>query len=321
MMKNFKFLLSLLMIISLLFVYRVFCLSNVSAITYIPGFGRFGDGLLNYSKAKWLSYKYNIPIFCTKFPYYDSLKICEIEKAYKNGMENDFKEVVRFKEREEPKFPKEDGFKINRSRSCLYISNYYVDVKIDWEDEEFISELKKTIAPIIEINKQELPKDRVSVAVHVRKGGGFDDPIYSDPDAKNNGQKCFVDKVFPEKFPPDSFYIEQIKKLYEILGNVPMYVYIFTDDHDPARIINKYEKFFVGLDIKLDCRKSGNCHNNNVVEDFFTMMQFDCLIRSGSNFSFFVDMIGDFSAVISLEKAHWEGCNWIADKVDVKINN
>lgn len=309
--------------VPLFYTANIFCMSNISAITYKTADGRFGDSLLNYSKAKWLSYKNNLDFYWLPFEYSDSLRICELEKIYISGMEKKYKKVVRFYEDNEFKLGLQDAVKIDMQSSCFYISNYYANIIVDWEDKKFTSELKKTIAPIFEIKKQKLPGDRVSVAVHVRKGGGLDEPLVLDSEANKRSPRWgyFADERFPLKFPPDSYYIEQIKKLYQILNKAPLYVYIFTDDHDPLRIVSKYEKLLVGLDIKFDCRRSRNSHDSNVVEDFFTMTQFDCFIRNGSNFSFMVDVIGDFFIVISLEKACWEGNSWVASDIKVKINN
>ncbi|HEV7737800.1 MAG TPA: hypothetical protein VGO47_10580, partial [Chlamydiales bacterium] len=42
---------------------------STQAITYEFSGGRFGDNLLAYFHAKWVSYKYNIPFFYKEFPY------------------------------------------------------------------------------------------------------------------------------------------------------------------------------------------------------------------------------------------------------------
>ena len=44
------------------------------------------------------------------------------------------------------------------------------------------------------------------------------------------------------KYIPDSYYIEQIKRMYELLDRKPMHIHIFIDDNNPQRLINKYTK-------------------------------------------------------------------------------
>ncbi|MFC1841575.1 hypothetical protein ACFLYA_00720 [Candidatus Dependentiae bacterium] len=292
----------------------IFCKNNSSAITYVLNRGRFGDHLLNYCKAKWISYKYDIPFFYVPFKYSDRLKIGDIENVCHSGLERNFKRKFRFE--------KKTDVKVDRENSCLYISNCYALINVDWDDKDFIGEIKKTISPKISIPKHDIPKDRISVAVHVRKGGGYDEPLLKDPDANKRGQRFgyFADKVYPIKFPPDSYYIEQIRKMYELLDNVPLYVFIFTDDHTPKRIVEKFEKNLCDLDIVFSCRGSGNHHDKNVIEDFFGMTQYDCLIRNGSHFSFFADVIGEFKVVIYPEDAYWKDGEIVIDNVKVKIN-
>lgn len=63
---------------------------QASAITYELNGGRFGDNLLSYSRAKWLSYIYGIPVLYFPFPYADQLALSCIESMYAEGAENQF---------------------------------------------------------------------------------------------------------------------------------------------------------------------------------------------------------------------------------------
>jgi len=289
------------------------CVNSPSAITYVLNRGRFGDHLLNYSKAKWVEYQDDILFFYTPFKYSNMLKMHELENVYTKGVNRRFKRSFRLN--------KIKNFRIKKEASCLYISNCYALIDIDWSDSDFVKELKRTISPVIPIPKPHVPEGYISVAVHVRKGGGYDEPLMSDSDANKKGHRLgyFADEVYPLKFPPDSYYIESIKKLYGMLNKSPLYVYVYTDDKNPRRIVDKFKKQLTGLDITFSCRESGNHHDKNVIEDFFGMTYFDCLIRSGSHFSFFADVIGDYLVVIYPEHAFWKDGELIVDQVKAKI--
>jgi len=56
----------------------------------------------------------------------------------------------------------------------------------------------------------------------------------------------------------------------------------------------------VNIDIiTYGCRKAGNNHYSHVLEDFFAMMKFDCLIRPKSHYSRFIERLGDNKIIIA----------------------
>jgi hypothetical protein len=79
----------------------------------------------------------------------------------------------------------------------------------------------------------------------------------------------------------------------------PLYAYIFTDDLDPGKIADAFASTLSDLPIQFDCRREGNHHDLNIVEDFLAMMEFDCLIRSASNYSLIPAIAADYQVVIS----------------------
>jgi len=286
----------------------VFCKkSSMSAITYWikkeGKWGRFGDHVLTYIKSKYLAYKYKLPFYYFPFEYCDDLMISELEKKLTDDVKKGFKKFVKVS----------GGHKIKRNANHLYASTLGSRVG-NYRDKKFLKELRKTLAPIEPIEEPNIPEGRISVAVHVRKGGGYDRPLLS-----RRRWTSYADKNFPFKFPPDKYYIDQIKKLYEILNKRPMHVHIFTDDRAPEKIVEKYKKALKITSITFSCREKGNYHNKNVLQDFFAMTRFDCLIRSKSHFSVCADIIGDFAIVISPTHFKWRGDTLIIDKVNVSV--
>ena len=64
-------------------------------------------------------------------------------------------------------------------------------------------------------------------------------------------------------------------------------------------MMRKYQEALMDLPhIHFDCRKQNNGPGANVLEDFFSMMNFNCLIRAGSHFSRFVQRLGKNKVVI-----------------------
>ena len=83
----------------------------------------------------------------------------------------------------------------------------------------------------------------------------------------------------------DLFYIEMIKKVSELFNDEPLYVCIFTDYVNPWEIITTYKAKINKPNIIFDFKISKtNLEWINILDDFFTLTRFDCLIRSDSNF-------------------------------------
>jgi len=328
--KNHK--LTILFFLSFLFLQgNIFSLSKVSAITYVDTPGRLGDKLFVYSKAKWISYKYNIPLLYVPLKQFDAFMMHKTDIFYTKSVRRDFKKVVHLKRGCK-------NFVIEPDKGILYVANYYSNIAIDWGDRGFLEVLREKIAPITPVEKIYIPENRVSVAVHVRKGGGFDTPIFSDqildeldctlysdwtPTSRHKNAHC--DCKFPFKFPPDKYYVDQIKKIYEILDHAPLHVHIFTDARNPLRIVEKYKAAVADLDITFSSRPDGHLYKTSVIQDLFAMTQFDCLIRSWSNFSFFADVLWDYVLVAYPDSFCWKkygtSHQLIIDRAVIKTND
>jgi hypothetical protein len=246
----------------------------LSAITFQRNGGRFGDNLESYARVEWLSFKYGIPARPSTFKYLNRLVLYDKRKRGRK----EFKKIVRL--------PQSGKFELKKNESILYINHWRVPVRVDWHDQDFIAVLKELIAPRFPIEKIVIPEGFLSVAVHVRKGGDF------AADTEQEKKRC------PLRFVPDKFYIDQIKRLTTMFPDKKLYVYIFTDDPNPKKIAAKFNKVLDNAAITFDYNKNENGHNIGVVEDFFCMMDFECLIRPGSHFSRFVERLGAAQWVI-----------------------
>ncbi|MCA9770073.1 hypothetical protein KC460_01755 [Candidatus Dependentiae bacterium] len=169
------------------------------------------------------------------------------------------------------------------------------------------------IKPKKKLNLPQIPNSTISVAVHVRKGGGYDAPLFSKT-------VQYADQRWPLKFPPDDYYIEQIKKIAHQYKHHYLYCYIFTDDQQPIAIMERYKKKLNNPRIHFDCRKGTNSHKLNVLEDLFNMTRFDCLIRPSSSYSTIAQLLNNFIIVIHPMHYVWSGEKLIIDHVEVLLN-
>jgi len=290
------------------------CLSGISsAVTYTFSGGRFGDNLLSYCHAKWISYKYNIPLLYKPFDYSDQLMLHQLEFPYSEELEEQFGTVVTYSidstiDGESgslygiPFFP-ESNFNRNDDVFPFLFS-------VDWEDPGFKALLKTMICPINPLHMPKLLNGVLSVAVHVRKGTGWDIPNYRITPAQ-------LTASHPLRFAPDSFYIEQLKKIAQIFPDGIIYVYLFTDHDDPASLALKYTRAVNCGRMIINYRTEKNNEFINVLDDFFALTRFDCLIRPDSNFSFIASKLGDYKVQISPWHGTIKGNDTVIDEINL----
>jgi hypothetical protein len=300
----------------------VFVWSSECAVTYELSPGRFGDTIQGYLHAKWISYLYKMPLLYKPFRDSEEFALHEFEMLWSEEAENSFDHVITY--------TIEENFMVSVHGSVLYIIPFFSELyddrlynpqwvyfPVDWNDEDFISLLRCSFSP-----RKEQPViiplkniDDLTVALHVRRGGGFDH------------QDAYI--LFPLRFLPDSYYFEALRKLCALFPGRPIYAHLFTDDADPFKIVTKYQIELSDLPITFGCRKEGNRHDAHVLDDFFAMMQFDCLIRTKSNYSLIPAAIGRYLVVMTPEHytffvSHENNEHRLEkyiDKIDVKINS
>ena len=296
------------------------CNAHSNGIANLPRKGsRFGDNLLGYCKAKWIAYKYNLPFYLKVFPHAQELALAQKDSLLSAGIRKGYTQEVHVTRQ-----------KINwlqESRTLYYLS---LNTKsIAWSITntdslfmQFRQELQELISPVRKPSLPTLPHDMISVAVHVRKGGGYDRPLLSDNPDKTEPYPTgthYADQIWPLKFPPDTFYIDQIRYLYTYFGNQPLYVYIFTDDKNPPEIVRTFSSALSDCQLQFACRDTENGPDKNVIDDLMGLSIFDCLIRPTSNFSVCAQLIGNHQIIIWPKQYHWEHAQLIIDDVTVYI--
>jgi len=346
------------------------------AVTYLSGGGRFGDKIVCYTTAKWISFKCNIPLLLKPFKYSSMLWLGREEKKYSKEIVEQFEGVIPIEsdqdiiEYEKENVVFENSGMYFRIDGCPELEQ---TIEYMLRDQFFVAELKNMLQPVVSLPTIDLPRDKVTVAVHIRKGGGFDKPLSSIqyyrtsmisrkfcadvrlpfkflPEQYYVNQKKRILKLFndiplfvyiknmilrkfvhikkmilrqfyfyadvrwPSKFPPEQYYVNQIKRISKLFNDVPLFVYIFTDDRSPSRLVDRIKKVVNKNNITFSCRNRGNAH---VVEDFYNMARFDCLIRSGSNFGLAAQLLGNHKVVIYPKHWQWEGKKLVIDEVSI----
>lgn len=310
------------------------------AVTQEIAGGRLGDQIISYLHAKWVSYKYQLPLYYQPFPYSDQLVLHDQEMRYQDVPQHLYKKtLVRGQTLDQfinpfennvlyaiPYFPesKEEYLPTQGpTKGWQRPTNIFVDFPVDWHDKKFKKIIQKMVAPKYPINLVQPPKNKISVAIQVRKNsGGYDLPLLNGLAEKDfNPDQVYVDVVFPLKHPPDAYYIEQLKKVIGMFPDREFYVFIFTDDPQPLAVMNAIKAGISDKNVEFACRTTENNHHSNVLEDLFSMTIFDCLVRPDSNLSIVAARLGDFKVTIAPKHHHWEERKLVIDEVVIEYGD
>ena len=265
------------------------------SITYALDGGRFGDQLTNYLRALWISWKYQLPFHYRPFDYSEELCLSNAHSKLENQIFDAKLEYFHFLELDKSRTifsyldRKQFGDKKliwNVGMLTPFIEEHFCE-KLD--DEAFRSFIEPLVKPKRELNLIAIPENRKSIAVHVRTGVGYD-------------WKVNIENM-PTKFPPETFYIAGLKEAFAFFEGQPLYIYVFTDHPDPASIL---EDLIKGItfppDAIAECRLK-NRHDQNVLEDLFSMTRFDAIIHPDSSISRLVVTLS--APLFEVKPSHW----------------
>lgn len=304
-MKRFFFFLK----IALLMLTPNYTTANNTATTFDLEWGRLGDHLLDYAHNKWIYYKTGVPFILQPFSYSDQFVFHYEEPILTPERQTTFKHRYRVANLSEITQEKEDTLYVIGHCPDSYDEFLFLGwtqspyIAVDWSDTTFRDEMRRLISPIHPLKLLEIPKDIITVALHIRNGGGYDADI--------------TKRSLPLRFPEPIFYIEQLKKLYSLVNQEPLYVFIFTDHSNPEILLQMLREEFPQENIQFECRLVNNHHNANVLKDLFSMMQFDCLIRAVSHFSIVASHLGDFKIEMYPKNGYWENDKFVVSEVEL----
>ncbi len=285
-------------------------------ISYKVYGARFGDNLLSYLHAKWVSVKYDIPFLYSPFPYSEFLYLEREDKRLEPWVEKKYHNIWTLKKNMDlGEFLEQKG-----SKSNLYIIPYFPECDwemkqvnnyphfgVDWKDPLFLQEVKKQIRPKKKLHLVKVPEGTVNIALHIRTGAGFDDKE--------------VIEAFPLKFPLLNFYIEQLKLVLKLMHSQFVYVHIFSDAFDVEALKNEIASHINTEGVIFGFRKEGNNWKSNVLEDFFSLTLFDVAIHGASNFAFCASILADYQLEIFPDSFLHEAGSIVIHQVKVRGNN
>lgn len=290
--------------------------ADQSVVTYDFSGGRFGDNLLSYLHAKWFSYEHGLPLLYKPFPYSSSLVLHAKEIHYRDralrkklGLRPSFKTTLA-----KWSFYSKIPF-FSFCYQCPYfpedpselVGGGFFSFKVNWKDERFRDMLRELIAPLGPMAIIKPPPDRMSVALHIRDGGGFDQGYYR--------------LELPLKFPPLSFYIDGLKYILTLFPDQPIYCHLFTDAQNPEELVKNIQQSLpVNSLIEFNYRKENNRHDANILEDFFSLFEFQALIRPSSNFSIIPSLLKDYAIVYAPKTFRSDGKSVVIREADIQIN-
>jgi hypothetical protein len=249
--------------------------------------GRFGNQLMTYLGAKWVSQKYHLPLLYTPFEYSEHFIFHEQETNLASEWESSYQNQICLKNMNDIKnIPEFTLITFNIFHTNQSDSNWAkIPLTAFWKDPEFLKLCHELLKPRHPVNVLELPKDKITVAVHVRTGGGFD--------------SLNVQRKFPLKFPPMEFYKKALERLSHTFKHGQLYAYVMTDDLEPANIVEYLKTNLSHIpNIEFDFREKHSGPDMDVLEDFFSIPKFDCLIRPKSTFSMAASLLGNFKIIL-----------------------
>lgn len=266
------------------------CLQAQSALSNEVTEHRLGDQLLTYFRTKWIARKMEIPFLLTPFKFSQEFALHANENKTGKGFLYKKKKML---------FDLEEG--LEQAVSTLWVlpfvplSKYeYVlqnrrapYVELDWDHPEVRQMVADALVPNRKVDEVMPPPGMLSIALHLRKGGAFK-------------QDDLVKEQLPLKFPSDAFMLQQLKRIAKIFPDSPLYIFIFTDDLDPAGLARHYAEKLNEPRAVFDFRKTNHLSaDEKMLSDFYSFKNFDCLLRPISHFSFIAGKLGRFSLEIS----------------------
>lgn len=285
-----------------------------SAVITEEAGGRMGDKLLCHAHAKWVAHRYHLPLLIKSFPYIEGFAL-STRYPYLDS-------TFRYAEEYHPKSHNEMKQALSKP-STLFVVDFFPETDFEshhfpytgayfytnWRDPGFLESLRQDFAPLVPLEKPILDESDVHVAVHLRLGGGFDDPGAIQTLA-----------IHALKSPQHAFYLKQIKRLAAFFPDKTLQIHLFTDDPNPKELAAMYTDALDNPRLHITYRTSKNGHNLHVLDDFFAFSAYDCLIHPQSYFSFMASLLGNYAVRLTPVHATWKTTHWVMDQVECTLD-
>lgn len=315
------------------------------AITNQISGGLFGDNVIHYLKCKWLAYKYNLSFYFNAFPNANLLRVSEEENPYK-VLNHKSKRIIQVHHESDisKNLNENTLFIINPYAPGFdFGTEDFIDYLLSNAPTDFIKNHRALLKPKKECLQIALPRRAVTVAVHIRKPNMKDFPLYGKQtfDISHyifNREYIYLDEEDdsskeplrgikgseikmqlysdvnegPAKFPPNQFYIDQIKAISDFFDDIPIYLHIFTCDPNPLELCDTIKKAVNKSNITY-AHEEIDWHSD-LLMDCNAMAEFDCLIKSTSTFSSVSQFMGRHAVTIVPKDFFWDDNKLIVHK-------
>ena len=193
-------------------------------------------------------------------------------------------------------------------------------------------ELKEIVSSTFaQYHKLEKTPDTLHVAIHVRNGFGFDNPLRSiqlynrnilenqkhiSPSTNPINKNSFLDVQRPLKAPPLQYYVDAINYFNKkIIGD--KIFYLFTDHPDTQYIMDQLNS---QLEQKIAFKKptqySLSEGDTRDIEELLLMSNMDALIRPGqSTFSLAAEALSEYQYVVFPSNPRWIGNCLVMERI------
>lgn len=269
---------------------------------------RLGDQLLTYFRAKWQARTTNLPLLLTPFKYADQFSLIDEDPHIGSSfIFNERKEYTRGAESKDLS----TLWRILYTPECKYeLLNFRWNsekINVDWDDPAFKELIKASLKPKTDIFTIQPPQGFLSVALHVRTESAM------------QVDKTSI-KQMPIKFYNHEWMVQQLKRLRRLFPEEAIYVYLFTDDLDPANIAAKIQSDWKDPNSVVEWGKNSFLSEQEMlISDFCSFQNFDCLIRPESNFSIMGGKMGNYQCEIFPTSFHFVKKNSFIDHLEIRF--
>lgn len=223
-------------------------------------------------------------------------------------------------------------------------------------DSTLLSKLKEELSLQVECTNIELPEDKIVVGIHIRKGNGggefYDGELSSTQIFNTNIQPAYVTYTEPAfvwldhishkrntplnpnvnvnaidsvplwdtKFPPEQFYIDQVRYLLQYISPSQLHIQIFTDYNQPLELVQRIKEELLPNNISIGYQTWDDSYTTEqkIANDLHNLARTQILIRSQSYFARVAELLGKHQLVICPFKTRWEGGKLVTTVVGVK---
>lgn len=203
------------------------------------GWRRLGDHITTYCKAKYYSYIYKLPYVYSTFEYSDQFHLHHKETVLTPELQKEFSKIVIIKTE------KDLTDNLASEEPILFVAIFLSPTPSLFtfsrqpEHQNFEQEIKAMLTPLKPIQPLPKPANVTTVAVHVRKGGGYDQPLGSKQEYivkepliaekevylyKNTPSNSCID-MWPMDYEPGPGYITRTREFQFKKNNFSDYIW------------------------------------------------------------------------------------------------